>query len=147
MSGHAFTTLVVAAVTVASAVLALPIVVALVRDIDGKSDVLLLSVLLGWTGVAWACALILALTRPRRQAVATSHALEPARRHAPLCRRAYQEGVYLVSAGADSQTWAVHSAGEWRIVYEVAGVERLVAAVAEADVPLSVLADALRVTR
>jgi hypothetical protein len=52
--------------------------------------------------------------------------------------------VYLVSAGTDSHTWAVQSGGGWRIVYEVDGVERLVGEVAETDVPLSVLADALQ---
>jgi hypothetical protein len=145
MSRNEFTTVVVLAVVAGGALLVLPIVVAILRDIEGKADVLLLVLLLGWTGVAWACALVLALTRRRRQAEP-----EAPRRVTPrhdYSRQPYHDGVYLVSSGGDSNTWAVHAAGVWRIVYEVAGVERLVGPVPESDVPLGVLAEALRPSR
>jgi hypothetical protein len=126
-----------------TAVLTLPLVVAFVRDIDGKLDVVLLGFVLGWTGVAWVCAMFLAMTRPacRRH---VEHVRAPSSIELP--NGTYANGVYLISSGPDSHTWAQHRDGRWRIMYEVAGVDRLVGDVVEADVPLSVLAQALRPT-
>lgn len=142
MTDQGYSTLVATGLIVAAALLTLPLVVAFVRDIDGKADIVLLGLLLGWTGVAWACALFLSVTRPRRHRATmprVSRPLSPIR-----YGHAYREGAYLVSAGQESRTWAVHADGEWRIVYEVGGVDRLVGPVAEGDVPLGVLAEALR---
>lgn len=145
MSRNEFTTLVVLAVIAGGALLVLPVVVAILRDIEGKADVLLLVLVLGWTGVAWACALVLALTRPSRRQVKPDTERRPVPRY-DRSGQPYHDGVYLISSGADSHTWAVHAAGVWRIVYEVGGVERLVGPVPETDVPLGVLAEALRPT-
>jgi hypothetical protein len=147
MSSEAFSGLVTVAVVAGAGVLTLPLTVALVRDVEGKRDIVLLVVLLGWTVLAWGCALILALTRPRRDRVIARPVIAPRRPLTPNAPcEAYSDGMYLVSAGTESNTWAVRSCGEWRIVYEVGGVERLVGLVGETDVPLSVLADALRRT-
>lgn len=141
MSSDAFAAVVLGGALVAATVLSLPVIVAIVRDIDGKVDIAILALLFGWTGVAWTCALILALTRPRRERARVTPADPPFPKTA--ARTTYRDGIYLISAGADSHTWAVHSAGGWRIVYEAGGVERLASPVREDDVPLGVLAEAL----
>jgi hypothetical protein len=146
MSPQAASALLAAAAVLAAILFLLPVIVALVRDVEGKLDIVLLALFLGWTGFAWACAIYLAASRTRRsRGDGTRAAAPPGPIRSALSRPdAYCEGVYLVSAGTDSHTWAVHSGGGWRIVYEVDGVERLVGEVAETDVPLSVLADALQ---
>jgi hypothetical protein len=137
MSSLEFSGLVALAVIAGSALVALPIIVACQRDIDERRTIVLVSLFLGWTVVGWLCVLVLALSLPRRVRYTSPPAPQP------LGPDPYREGTYLVSAGADSHTWAVHTAGQWRIVYEVAGTERLCGAVSEADVPLGVLAEAL----
>jgi hypothetical protein len=136
MNTYVFSALALLMFTTAAVMLALPVIVASTRDVEGKRDVILLSLLLGWTGVGWVCALALAFALPRRA--------QSVPRHDGGLSEPYRDGAYLVSAGTESNTWAVHRRGEWQIVYELAGTERIVGTVAENDVPLSVLATALR---
>ena len=122
----------------------LPTFIALGRDVAARGQVIALNVLLGWTGAAWVCALVLALGPKRPQPPAApptrpSPGPRPRRAAGPI----YVDGVYLVSSGPDTHTWAILEDGRWRIVYEIGGEERLVGEVAETDVPLSVLAAAL----
>ena len=120
----------------------LPTFLAFGRDAVARWQVVALNVLLGWTGAAWICALVLALG-PRRPRPPAAPPTRPLPRPAPRRSSVYADGVYLVSAGPDTHTWAIREDGLWRIVYEIGGEERLVAEVAETDVPLSVLATAL----
>jgi len=117
----------------------LPTFVALGRDAAAKVEIVVLNVAFGWTGVAWLAALLLAFgpRRPRRPPVASPSALEPVE------PSVYRDGIYLVSSGPDSHTWAIREDDRWCIVYEIEGEERLAGRVGESDVPLSVLAAAL----
>jgi hypothetical protein len=148
MTAHASSDPVVLVVMAAVAVFALPVMVAAMRDVEGKADIVLLWLFLGWAGVPWACALVMALTRPSRRSPSLPvPAPGPSVAHVAATRDTddpYADGAYLISAGLDSNTWAVHSSGEWRIIYEVGGVDRLAGPVTEVDIPLSVLAEALR---
>jgi hypothetical protein len=130
------------AIALAAALLLLlyltPTVIALTRDVAAKTEIVILNLLLGWTGAAWIWALVLAFG-PRRPRPA------PAPRP-PLgdpTESVYRDGVYLVSAGPDTHTWAIRENGRWNIVYEIEGEERLTGSVRDSDVPLSVLAAAL----
>jgi Superinfection immunity protein len=119
----------------------LPTCLALGRDIVARTQVVVLNLALGWTGVAWVCALVLACG-PRRPRPGTPPPTRPLP-HPPGASSVYRDGVYLVSSGDDANTWAIRDRGTWRIVYEMDGEERLVGVVPESDVPLSVLASAL----
>ncbi len=134
-----FDMIVAVALPVAALVYLLPTLVAVRRDAAASTEAVLLNVLLGWTGVAWACALVLAFG-PRRPKPATP----PPTRPPVLPPGAYRDGVYLVSSGIDTNTWAVRDGGIWEIVYEVGGLDRLVSVVDECDVPLAVLAEAIQ---
>jgi hypothetical protein len=117
----------------------LPTFVALMRDAAAKTEIVVLNVALGWTGIAWLAALLVAFgPRARRSPPET-----PASRLQIAEPSVYRDGIYLVSTGPDSHTWAIREAGRWCIVYEIDGEERLTGSVAESDVPLSVLAAAL----
>ena len=122
----------------------LPTMLALGRDVAARWQVVALNLLLGWTGAAWVCALVLALG-PKRPRPPVPPPTRPLPRPAAAPRRSsvYADGVYLVSSGPDTHTWAIREDGRWRIVYEIGGEERLVGEVTETDVPLSVLATAL----
>lgn len=130
--------------TVAIVLYFLPTFIAISRDVAARTEVVVLNLALGWTGAAWICALILALgpRRPQRVPSPPTRPL-PRRTNPPACEAVYCDGVYLVSAGPDSHTWAIREQGCWQIVYELDGEERLVGEVSEADVPLMVLAAAL----
>jgi hypothetical protein len=132
-----------AAIGLAAAVMCLlylaPIAIALGRDAVAKTEVAILNLLLGWTGFAWAWALVLALG-PRRPRLAPS---PPSPRPQAIAESVYYDGVYVVSTGPDTHTWAIRENGTWSIVYEIEGEERLTGRVHEHDVPLSVLAAAL----
>jgi hypothetical protein len=117
----------------------MPTTVAIARDVVAKTEVILLNLLLGWTGLGWLWALVLALGARHPQAQPT---LPPPRTHSATAS-VYQDGVYLVSSGPDTHTWAIRENGGWNIVYEIDGEERLTGSVPESDVPLSVLAAAL----
>ena len=93
--------------------------------------------LLGWTGVAWVCALVLALGPKRPQPPAAPPTRPSPRPAVPrrAARPIYVDGVYLVSSGPDTHTWAIREDGRWRIVYEIGGEERLVGDVAETRRP------------
>lgn len=123
----------------------LPTVVALGRDVIARPQVIALNIALGWTGAGWICALILAFG-PRRPRPPVASPARPLRSPEDRFQRlaVYRDGVYLVSSGADTHTWAIREQGRWHIVYEIGGEERLVGEVAETDVPLSVLAAALQ---
>ena len=123
----------------------LPTLLALSRGAAARWQVVVLNLLLGWTGAAWVVAFLLALgpRQPRPPVVPPTRPLPPPPRRCSV----YADGVYLVSSGPDTHTWAIHEAGRWRIVYENGGEERLVGQVAETDVPLSVLATALENAR
>ena len=84
----------------------------------------------------WALILAFGPRRPRPPAPV---------RDAPrdVAESVYRDGVYLVSTGPDTHTWAIREGGRWNIVYEIGGEERLTGTVHERDVPLSVLAAAL----
>jgi len=122
----------------------LPTFIALGRDVAARGQVIALNILLGWTGAAWVCALVLSLG-PKRPQPPAAPPTRPLPRPAGTPHRGsiYVDGVYLVSSGPDTHTWAILEGGRWRIVYEIGGEERLVGEVAETDVPLSVLATAL----
>ena len=122
----------------------LPTFIAVGRDVVARGQVIALNLLLGWTGAGWVCALVLALG-PKRPRPPVAPPTRPLPRPASAPRRGsiYADGVYLVSSGPDTHTWAILEHGRWRIVYEIGGEERLVGEVAEADVPLTVLATAL----
>ena len=122
----------------------LPTFIALGRDAAARAEVVALNVLLGWTVAGWVFALVLAFG-PRRPRPPAPSPTRPLPRPASSPRRSsvYVDGVYLVSSGPDTHTWAIREDGRWRIVYEIGGEERLVGEVAETDVPLSVLATAL----
>jgi len=59
-------------------------------------------------------------------------------------RHVYKQGCYLVSACGEAATWAVFHDGRWGLVYECGGNQILSAWVRERDVPLHVLAQALK---
>ena len=121
----------------------LPTFLALGRDVAARWQAVALNILLGWTGAGWVCALVLALG-PRRPQPPPAPPTRPLPRPVSPARASiYVDGVYLVSAGPDTHTWAILEGGHWRIVYEVGGEELLVGEVAETDIPLSVLASAL----
>jgi hypothetical protein len=129
------------AVTVATLVYVLPAFVALARDTTARTQVVILNIAAGWTLAGWICALVLAFG-PRTPKPPGPPPTRPLPR--PPCPHGiYRDGVYIASSGADTNTWVIREDGYWRIVYEVGGEERLVGAVTEADVPLSVLATAL----
>ena len=130
-------------ITIAALIYLLPAFVAVARDAAARSQVIILNVALGWTLAGWICAFVLALG-PRTPRPPSSPPTRPLPRP-PDRPGIYRDGVYLASSGPDTFTWAIREAGCWRIVYEVDGEERLVGAVCEADVPLSVLAAALDV--
>jgi hypothetical protein len=132
-----------AGLVVAATVYVLPTIIAIRRRSVACTEVVLLNLLLGWTGAAWACALVLACG-PRLPGPRPSPSPRPLPPPPPLVARSvYREGVYLVSRGHDSNTWAIHEDGRWQLVYEVAGTDRLASFVDEGDVPLDVLAQAL----
>jgi hypothetical protein len=121
----------------------LPTFVALARDAVARNQVLILNLAFGWTCAAWVWALVLAFGARRPQA-------HPVPRRQPRLPAEesdlptiYRDGVYLVSRGVDTHTWAVREDGRWSIVYEVGGVDRLVGNVRESDIPFNVLAQAL----
>lgn len=122
----------------------LPTFIALARDVAARAQVIALNIALGWTGAAWICALILACgpRRPRPTTPPPTRPLPPPP-DVPAAQAVYRDGVYLVSAGPDTHTWAIRELGRWRIAYELSGEERLIGEVHETDVPLSVLAAAL----
>ena len=119
-----------------------PTFVALARDVAAKTPVIVVNLALGWTGAGWLWALILAfgprLSAPVAQPASTAYRPRPR-----AGRSIYRDGVYLVSSGPESHTWAIREQGVWRIVYEIGGDERLVGEVHEEDIPLTVLAAAL----
>jgi hypothetical protein len=118
-----------------------PTIVALARDVVCKTEVIVLNLLLGWTGAAWVWALVLACGTPRPRPQPAAHVRpSPAQ---PAASSVYRDGAYLVSSGPDTHTWAIREDGRWNIVYEIAGEERLTGCVHETDVPLDVLAAAL----
>jgi hypothetical protein len=123
----------------------LPTILAFGRSATARWQIVTLNVLLGWTGAAWICALVLAFG-PKQPRPPLAPPTRPLPRPTPRRQSIYADGVYLVSAGPDTHTWAIREEGRWRIVYEVGGDERLVGEVAEADVPLTVLATALEST-
>lgn len=129
------------ALLAAGIVYLLPSVVALARNTVGVGQIIVLNVLLGWTGAAWAVALVLAFG-PRQRRAATRQPTRPAP-HEPRRPGLYRDGWYVLSSGLESATWAVCEAGRWRIVYELGGRDRLVAPVEADDVPLGVLTEAL----
>jgi hypothetical protein len=116
-----------------------PIVIAFARGAVGKTEVAILTLLLGWTGFAWVWALVLAVG-PRRPRPAPMPQPPPP---PAVMESVYRDGVYLVSTGPDTHTWAIRENGTWNIVYEIEGEERLTGRVREHDVPISVLAAAL----
>ena len=122
----------------------LPSIVALARNTVGVGQIVALNIALGWTGAAWAAALVLAFG-PRQPGVTAPHPTRPAPRppQVPRRTRVYRDGWYILSSGPESTTWAVCEAGRWRIVYEVGGFDRLVAPVEADDVPIAVLTEAL----
>ncbi len=123
----------------------IPTFVAVRRDVAARSEVVLLNVCLGWTGVAWLAALVLAFGTRRPRPVEPSPTRPPPRPQPPSSPQPsiYRDGAFLVSSGPDTHTWAIRKCGRWTIVYEAGGVDRLVGDVDESDVPLGVLAQAL----
>ena len=119
-----------------------PTIVALWRGAAAVVEVSLLNLCLGWTVFGWVCALVLAFgpRTPRRQLQRAHHiSYEPP--------QPYRDGVYLVSRGHDSVTWAIVRDCRWSIVYELEGADRLICDVQDQDVPLEILAQALEPSR
>ena len=132
-----------AALLVAASLYVLPTIIAVHRRAAARTEVCVLNLLLGWTGAAWACALILACGPRRPDGPPPPPPPRPRPQPLPTTRSVYREGAYLVSRGLDSNTWAIHENGLWQLVYEVAGTDRLASFIDEEDIPLNVLAQAL----
>ena len=137
MSSHAASEVAVL-IPIVGALFGLPVVVAVLRDVERKTDIVLLWLLLGWAILPWVCALFLACIRPRREL--PRHVPAPHRNHP---EDLYAEGVYVISTSEDSRTYAIRASRQWRIVYELGGEQRLTARVSDLDLPLGVLAEAL----
>jgi hypothetical protein len=127
------------AISVLCLIYLLPTFVVLLRDAAAKTEIVVLNVAFGWTGIGWLAAQLLAFGPRNSRPTAPS----PPRPSQPAGPSVYRDGVYLVSSGPDSHTWAIREEGRWCIVYEIDGEERLTGSVRETDVPLSVLAAAL----
>lgn len=124
----------------------LPTVVALWRRAAAVVEVSLLNLCLGWTVFGWVCALVLAFgpRNPRRELSPSSRGSHHVCHELP---QPYRDGVYIVSRGLDSVTWAIVRDGRWSIVYELEGADRVICDVHDQDVPLEILAEALGAQR
>jgi glycine/D-amino acid oxidase-like deaminating enzyme len=56
----------------------------------------------------------------------------------------YVDGAYVISEAGEATTWAVCDHGRWGVIYQCSGAEILSAWVESDDLPLHVLAEALR---
>jgi hypothetical protein len=74
--------------------------------------------------------------------------LDPFRRRwhpvQPTPAPVYNDGCYVICEAGEAATWAVCHQGSWGIVYEISGRQVLSAWVGVEDIPLHVLAEALR---